>query len=216
MGDAAQASGDPPPAFDPRRSEALVVDAQRGADGAMDALIRMHLEDLRGFVRLQLAPALRVRESHSDVVQSICREVLEDLHGFEYRGEGSFRAWLFTAALNKLRQKGEYHRAQRRDVYREVRPPNEEGGSVGPELYAGLCSLTPSPSQHAVAAEQAERIERAMDRLSADQREALLLSRLVGLSHREVAERTGRTESAVRSLVSRASVRLLAAIEERA
>ena len=183
----------------------------------MDALIGTHLDDLRAFVRLQVDPQLRARESCSDVVQSICREVLEDLPGFDYRGEGSFRAWLFTAALNKVRQKGEFHRAQKRDPAREVRPAagDDSQATVGAGLYASLCSLEPTPSQHAIAHEQAERIERAMDKLPEDHREVLLLARVVGLPHEEIATRMGRSEIAVRTLLSRASVRLLAALEER-
>jgi len=195
----------------------MVSAAVRGEPGALDRLIEAHLDDLRAFVRLQVDPRLRQRESHSDVVQSVCREVLGDLPHFEFRGVGSFRAWLFTAALNKVRQKAEFHRAQKRDIAREVRA---EGGddsraSVGAGLYASLCSLEPSPSQNAIANELAARIERAMDRLPADDREMLLLARVVGLTHREIGERMGRSESAVRSLVSRASVRLLASLEER-
>ena len=45
---------------------------------AMALLYLEHLDDLRAFVRLKIDPRLRVRESGSDLVQSICREVLED------------------------------------------------------------------------------------------------------------------------------------------
>ena len=54
-----------------------------------------------------------------------------------------------------------------------------------------------------------------MDKLPEDYREALLLARVVGLSGREMAERMGRSESAVRTLLTRASIKLLAALEER-
>ena len=211
------ALSDSPPALEKHRTEVLLEGARRQEPRALEELIEVHLDDLRAFVRLQVDPRLRVRESHSDIVQSICREVLEDLPGFEYRGEGSFRAWLFTAALNKVRQKGEFHRAQRRDVAREVRAEqgDDDKTSVGAGLYASLCSLEPSPSQHAIAHEQAARIERAMDKLPPDHRNVLLLARIVGLSHREIATRVGRSEMAVSTLVSDASVRLLAAIEER-
>jgi RNA polymerase sigma-70 factor (ECF subfamily) len=213
----ADSRGASPPTPEEERTEVLLAGARRGEPRALEELIEAHLDDLRAFVRLQLDPRLRVRESHSDVVQSICREVLEDLPGFEYRGEGSFRAWLFTAALNKVRQKGEFHHAQMRDVAREVRAEksDDEEASVGAGLYASLCSLEPSPSQHAIAHEQAARIERAMDKLPPDHRNVLLLARIVGLSHREIATRVGRSEMAVRTLVSDASVRLLAALEER-
>ena len=195
----------------------LVSAARRREPGALDALIAAHLDDLRAYVRLQVDPQFRARESCSDVVQSVCRNMLEDLSDFEYRGKGAFRAWLFAAALNKVRQKREFHRAQKRDVAREVRAGEEDDSRapVRAGLYASLCSPEPSPSQHAIAHEQAERIERAMDKLPEDYREALLLARVVGLSRQEMADRMGRSESAVRTLLTRATIKLLAALEER-
>jgi len=194
------------------RTEVLLAAALQQQPGAIDQLIGEHLDDLRAFVRLKSDQRLRARESGSDLVQSICREVLEDLPKFEFRGAGSFRAWLFTAALNKVRQRGEFHRAQRRDPGREVRARQ---GQTTPGVYASLCSLEPSPSENAMAAEEAQRIEAAMDGLPEAQREALLLARIVGLSHAEIAERMGRTTDAVRNLVSRASLALLARLEGR-
>ncbi len=217
MEDLAGSPQKPRPGWRADRTELMVGAAVRREPGALDRLIEAHLDDLRAFVRLQVEPKLRLRESQSDVVQSVCREVLEDLPQFEFRGVGSFRAWLFTAALNKVRQKGAFHRAQKRDVAREVRVEagDDSRASVGAALYASLCSPEPSPSQHAVAHEQAELIERAMDKLPEDYREALLLARVVGLSRREMAERMGRSESAVRTLLTRASIKLLAALEQR-
>ena len=197
-----------------QRTEVLVAAAQRKEHGALDALVAGHLEDLRAFVRLKSELSLRVRESCSDLVQSVCREVVEDLRGFDDRGPGSFRAWLFTAALNKIRQKHHFWQAEKRSASREV-VPDRDGQDRSSDPYASLCSLGGSPSEHAIAREQAARIEDAMDKLSPEQREVLLLARIVGLSHREIAERVGRSEVAVRSLLSRGSLRLLAAIEER-
>lgn len=198
-----------------QRTEVLVSAAQRREQGALDALVRGHLDDLRAFVRLELDPALRLRESCSDVVQSVCREVVEDLGGFEDRGAGSFRAWLFTAALNKIRQKHHRWQAEKRNPAREATAKRNHDSESDGDIYASLCSLGGSPSEHAIAREQAERIERGMDKLSPEHREVLLLARIVGLSHREIAERTRRSEVAVRSLLSRGSLRLLAALEER-
>jgi RNA polymerase sigma-70 factor (subfamily 1) len=198
-----------------QRTELLVSAAQSRCHGAMDELVRFVLADLRAYVRLKLDPELRRRESCSDVVQSVCREVVEDLGGFDDRGAGSFRAWLFTAALNKIRQKHHHWAAEKRNPAREVSGGSSSDPDAGCDVQASLCSLGGSPSEHAIAHEQADRIERAMDRLTPEQREVLLLARLVGLSHREIAERTGRTEVAVRSLLSRGSLRLLAVLEAR-
>ena len=98
------------------------------------------------------------------------------------------------AALNKVRQKAAFHRAQKRDVALEERgaydADSEDTAPAG--LYSSVCSLDPSPSENAIGHEEAERIERAMDKLPEDHREVILLARIVGLSHREIAARLGR------------------------
>ena len=73
----------------------LLEDSIGGSGGALDALLERHLPALRVYVRLQAGDFLREQESSSDIVQSVCRELLQDLDAFEYRGEGQFRAWLY-------------------------------------------------------------------------------------------------------------------------
>ena len=53
-----------------------------------------------------------------------------------------------------------------------------------------------------------ELLEEALTRLSEDHREVVLLTRIEGLTVREVAERMGRTENAVHLLLGRALKRL--------
>lgn len=195
------------------RTEQLVHAAQQRDSGTLDELVEAHLPDLRAFVRAHIDTALRQRESVSDVVQSVCRDVVEDLHGFEYRGAGSFRAWLFTATLNKIRQKHEFWHAQKRDVSREVRAGARD--TTDASIYSSLCAPEPTPSQHAAGAELRERIEQAIDGLKQEHREVLLLARIVGLSRREIGEQLGKSEGAVRALLGRASVHLLAELDGR-
>ncbi|MHC4514071.1 MAG: sigma-70 family RNA polymerase sigma factor [Planctomycetota bacterium] len=176
---------------------------------AQDALLRQHLGSLRAFVRLRSDRQLRLRESESDIVQSICREVLSDLGSFEYRNAAGFRSWLFTLALNKVREKGRFHQAERRTSRRE-------DGSLDrdPTLRAHYASFF-TPSEHAMAREVETEFEVAFDGLSEDHREVIILSRILSLPHREIAHSTGRTEVAVRSLLSRALVALSAELERR-
>jgi RNA polymerase sigma-70 factor (ECF subfamily) len=197
---------------DERETGELVRAAQRGDTLAQDSLLRQHLDGLRAFVRLRSRSAggLRMRESESDLVQSICREVLSDLSRFEYRDAAGFRGWLYTLALNKVREKARYHAAERRTTRREQRPVE---GRESRELPAYGAWFT--PSEHAMGNEARERFEAAFDRLAEDHREVILLSRLVRLPHREVAERLGKSEVAVRSLLSRALVALSLELERK-
>ena len=51
-------------------------------------------------------------------------------------------------------------------------------------------------------------MEPPFDKLEGDQREVFRMAQIVGLAHKDIAERLGKTELAVRSLLKRAKVRL--------
>ena len=68
---------------------ALVDAAQRQDRASIEKLLVRHLPGLEAFVRLRMGPALRGMLTAPDLVQSVCREVLEDLSGFEFRGEAT-------------------------------------------------------------------------------------------------------------------------------
>jgi DNA-directed RNA polymerase specialized sigma24 family protein len=57
-------------------------------------------------------------------------------------------------------------------------------------------------------------VRRAFDELPADQRRVILLARIDGLAHEEIARRLGRTPLATRSLLSRALARLALILEQ--
>jgi len=180
----------------------LVAAAQAGDPAARDRLIEQHLDGLRAYVRLEMGPALRAKESCSDVVQSVCREVLGKLDRYEFRGEASFRHWLYRSALNKIIDRQRYWLAERRSARREK--PLEGRAESLCEQYATIST----PSRAAMGLEEVARIEAAFDRLPDHYREVIVLSRIVGLPHLEIARQMGRTEEATRTLLRRALVQL--------
>jgi RNA polymerase sigma-70 factor (ECF subfamily) len=179
----------------------LVEAAGRHDRAAIEQLLVRQLPGLEAFVRLRMGPGLRSHASPPDLVQSVCREVLEDLTGFEFRGEAPFRHWLYTRAENKLREKNRYHKADKRSRDHERSLPD---GSTFLPAYRELCS----PSRDLEVREAVARIEQSFDQLPEDYREAITLHKLCGLSHAEIAERMGRSEGAVRNLVYRGISRL--------
>jgi RNA polymerase sigma-70 factor (ECF subfamily) len=186
-----------------------VAGAARGDAEAIEALLASNLPRLRAYVRLRMGAQLRAKESASDLVQSACREVLSHLDRFQFGSEAGFRRWLFTTAARKIADRLDYYRAEKRAVEREA-------GTLDPDadlgaLYADF--LTPSADldmKEAVA-----RLEAAFDRLSDEHREVITLSRLVGLSHREVGAAMGRSEPASRMLLFRALSHLAAELDPR-
>lgn len=178
--------------------------ATRGDPAALNHLLERYLPGLRAFVRLRAGVA-HGREEHSDIVQSACRDVLENLERHRYGGDEGFRRWLYRTALRKIADRHEYYHAKKRDIGRE-------GFLASNSSFAG--GNTPTPSQHAIANEEAMRIDRALNAMPEDYREVVVLSRYVGLSHKEIADEMGRSELAVRTLLSRALARLAELLDE--
>jgi RNA polymerase sigma-70 factor (subfamily 1) len=169
-----------------------------GDRGAVEELLVRHLPGLRSYVRLKAGRLVRARENESDVVQSVCREVLQEAAAFRYGGEAGFRHWLYATAMRKILDKHKRHTAGRRDVRREAAPPSESGDG------AALADLRfASPSGAAIGAEQFERLAAAFDELPEDYAEVILLSRVVGLPRKDVAAAMARTEASVRNLLHR-------------
>lgn len=186
----------------------LVEAAQRGDAAAQGELLQRHLPSLRAFLRARGGAEFRAREGDSDLVQSACVVALQNLEAFEWRGGGSFRAWFCVLVENVMRNHRHFHRAERRDVRRELAPTTEADVRLS-QAYASIAT----PSCYAAARETVLRLEAALDQLPAEHRDVVIWSRLVGLPHREIAVRLGKSEVAVRTILSRALVRLAAMLD---
>lgn len=162
----------------------------------LDELLARALPQLRVFVRKKLGQRLRRKESVSDVVQSACREVLNDL-GSGSIGAEDLRRRLFKQADRKLLDRGRRHAAEKRDAQRE-RP-----------LYDHAAS-TASPAEVAELHDELERVARALDGLAPADREVIVLASILDLPHSEVASHLGIAEGAARTRLCRALSRLAA------
>jgi len=187
-------------------TQILIQRAGDGETAAIGQLLERHLPALRAYVRLRSSARVRRRDEDSDIVQSVCGELLQNLQGFQYSGEAAFRHWLFTAALRKLVEKDRYWSAEKRNADRLLTAAEMTCSEDDPlsRIYANLAT----PSQLCAGRETLVQLEGALDKLPEDHREIVLMSRLIGLSHKEIATRLGRTESSVRTVLCRALGRL--------
>lgn len=198
-------SGDDQPRIDRTLIEqSLIEGASRGDSAAVDALLQRHFDGLHAFVRKQLGPAMLARESSSDVVQSVCREVLEDLreHKLEYQGEAAFKGWLYQAALHKIADRHRHHHAEKRGGGRE------RVASLSSSEASLLAKALDSPSRNAAMREELERLAAAFEQLGEHERMVVHRVYLQGLSHARVAEELACTEEASRKTLSRALAKL--------
>jgi len=187
-------------------TEALAERAARGDAKAVEILIQRHLPSLRAYVRGKLGPELRVLESVSDVVQSTCREVLAHGERFQHPSSSAFRRWLFTTAARKVSDR----LAEKRTLKRDAAPAVRIGAASGVDESRLLACYQrfSSPSHGVELEDELARIEAALDRLSEEQREVLLLAHMAEVPRAEIAERLGKSEVAVRSILHRALARM--------
>ncbi len=164
------------------------------------------LERYRHYLRLlagaQLGSRPGARIDPSDLVQQTLLEAYQKRH--QYRGgsdaerAGWLRMILARNVADALRAQGRL----KRDVARE-RSLEHELAESSARLGAWLADEGPSPSEHAQRHEQAIRLADALTRLSADQREALVLHYWQGYTLAEVCAQLRRTPGSVAGLLKR-------------
>lgn len=178
----------------------LVDHASTGDSLAIDELLDRYLPSVRAYLRLRAGRLLLDKESASDLAQSVCRVVLENMGRFQYDDEDGFRRWLFMTAERKVLDRHDYYTAQKRSPAAGVERDLEATLSAYATLH--------TPSQAAMAQEELARLERAIGRLPEDMREVVILAKIVGLSRAAIAEELGKSEGAVRMVLHRALARL--------
>ena len=190
------------------KTQHLVALAKEGDESALNQLCSVYGERVRRIIRLRLDQKLRPKLDSVDVVQDALILALGGLKDFTYRNEGDFLRWLTRIAENKFRDILDKFHADKRDIHKEM-PFREvgrstEGGFVG----AAEPIRTTTPSVIMRKKEALDRLEQALDELKPEYKEVVMLKRIEGLSHTEIAERLGKNTGAVRMLLARAMAAL--------
>lgn len=170
---------------------------------AIDLLFQRYRDRLRSALRKLIGPKYRLLLADSeDATHDAILSALKRLHQFEYRGEGSFLAWLL---------KGAEYEIIRRIRAVETKKRSAHGGLIGidDDVNDLVVAKDATPSQLHDETELAERIRTALQELPDREREIIVLRRYLELDTDEICAEMGLpTEGAVRALLSRAQARL--------
>lgn len=156
---------------------------------------------LIGLARRHLGAQLQHKVDPEDVVQSVYKSLLLRYGQDALAAEGWQGLWglLTTITIRKCADRARFHRAEQRDLRREVMASEPEAA-----LWSEAVSREPTPD-HAVVL--AEVIESLLRPLEADERMMIEMS-LQGFTTQEISEQTGRAERSVRRLRERVRVYL--------
>jgi RNA polymerase sigma-70 factor (ECF subfamily) len=188
----------------------LLEGVARGDRQALEELLARYRPNLRAFVEVRLDARLATRLDPSDVVQEAQLEVARRMDDFLRRRPMPFHVWVRKTAYERLLDLRRHHRRARRSVEREAALPDRSSLLLARPLLSG----GPSPSQQLQARELAERVGRAVERLSEADQEVLLMRHGEGLPFEEVACLLGIEPDAARKRFGRALIRLQAVLSE--
>jgi RNA polymerase sigma-70 factor (ECF subfamily) len=169
------------------------------------------LEPFRAYLhllgRLELDPCFLGKLDLSGVVQQTLAEAALGESQFLGKSRAELLVWLRRIFTHNLTDEIRRCTAQRRDVHREqsLQASFEESSA---RVEAWLASEDSSPSHRASREEELLRLAEALALLPADQRLAVELHHLRGLSLAETAQRMERSRGAVASLIFRGLARL--------
>jgi len=171
----------------------LMLALQRGDLTAFDQLFNKHAPGLIRFATQLVGNRARAEELAQDVFLQVYR------NRASYIPSARFVTWLYRMATNAC--VSEARRSEHRHRVRpKPRPDGEEPHM--PEIR------TPSAEQDVISQEAAHRLQGVLSKLPTQQRAALLLARVEGMSYEEVALALSTSVAAIKSLVHRATVTL--------
>jgi RNA polymerase sigma factor (sigma-70 family) len=154
-------------------------------------------ERLLSVIYLRMGPELRTRMDPEDVLQEVAIEAINSWHTLE--DVNNVGAWLVVLARRKVA------RILRDQVGVAARDPRRERAI---KTDIPLADRRSGPVTVADRKDRLQLLEAALGRLSTTHREVIVLSRIEGLSAKEIGARLGRTENAVHLLLGRALKRL--------
>ena len=185
-----------------------IARVQAGDEVAARQLFDVYMPTLRARVRRKLPAAVRRKVAESDVIQEAYLAAFLSLGDFEDRGEASFKRWLGKILEHKiLDEVRRYFGTRKRDARREQ-------STTGSSPDMGKPASDPSPSMHAMAAEERAAMWQAVDGLAQDYRTILRLVHQEGLNLTEAGARMGRSPDAARKLYGRAVAKLTDGLHE--
>ncbi len=172
-------------ALDAQSFKNLVLEAQQGSEGAFARVYALCIAPIYRFVYLRV----KRKEEAEELTQTIFMKAWSALRTFEEQGK-PFLSWLYTIARNTVID----HWKKKKEIHIEAQE----------EYFANIEDIAPTPAETIARKENAQRIRVAIQRLSEDQQEIVILKYIEDLSNKEISAITGKSEDAIRQTQFRA------------
>ena len=182
--------------------ESIVIARQQANDRA--ELLEQYRDYLLLVANQELDSKVQAKVAASDLVQETLVRAHDRFELFSGDGGAELQGWLRKILLNQLADARKRFRRQKRNVAREIALDGERSGQAKVEPAADSLS----PSGKVAQAEESHLVMLALDKLSGDQKNAIIWRNFERLSFAEIGNRLSRSEDAARKLWCRAIDRI--------
>jgi len=193
-------------------SDDLIARIRTGDANALADFMQQHRPQLMAFIERQLGTALRRKVEADDIFQETCAEAVRALPTAELGDREPF-SWCCQIAERRIIDlHRRFFEAQKRDAGREV-PLGAGGGGTGSDTVGGglinmlVASMT-TPSQAFSRNARELKLQDALLKLPDDQQQALRMRYVENLPSKQIAEKLGKSDAAVRVMLTRSLKKL--------
>ena len=178
---------------------------QRCASGDEDACAELVVEHQRMVLQLAVN-LLGDRDEALDLSQEVFLRVFRTIHHF--RGQSQLRTWIYRIVINQARNRQRWWRRR----FRSSQVSLDQHLELYGDHLAGREQV--APDRMFAQKQLAQRLQNALERLPFDQRTAIILREVDGLSYDEIAYSLGVTLGTVKSRLTRARQALRGVLQE--
>lgn len=187
--------------------DALIRQIQQGSEPALLEFLEVHRTPLLAFINKNMSDALKTKVEAADILQEVSLNAVASFSEFDFEQKTPFNWLCHLAERRIIDNHRKYFQAQKRAAGREIRQPTGDDGKGQGFMDLLVASMT-SPSQAFSRGAREMKLLTALETLPEQSREAIRLKYVEGLNSSEIADRMGKTDVAVRVLVSRAMAKL--------
>ena len=192
----------------------LIAGVRVGDSNALAALLEQYRSRLLTWIERKMSEGLRRKVDPEDVLQEAvthCVKAFGDL-GSEPPDP---LAWIHQVCERRIIDAHRYHfGAQKRDAQREVALHVGRSTETSPALIDMLANSFTTPSQAFARGQREQKLLKAMQQLSEEQRDILRMRYAEELPTKQIAACLGKSDGAIRVMLTRSIKRLEKLLED--
>lgn len=182
------------------QSLALVRRCMAGEAPAWEEIVRLHNRRVYNLC-YRFTGSM---EDAEDLAQEVFIKVYRTLQSYDLE-KGGFATWLTTLTRNLL---VDHYRASKQQRMTDPLESGAEEEHEGPSLAEKLADTRPSPEARMRQQDTQKQVQQALDKLSPELREAVVLRDLQDMDYREIAQVLRVPEGTVKSRINRGRTEL--------